>query len=547
MRLIIFAIALLATGLCMFFSTGCVHSPRPLPHIRSADPSASSALAGDEEFPAAPRMEREEPPPLPGIENGSIRLSLEQALIVALQRNRELQVERLEPVIRSAQEMIEAGEYDPELYASADYSEEKSTETARSTGERFDVEGESIDAVAGLAWRFPTGTDLDAGVTYELTNSDRTPEQQAARFGVTVTQALLRGFGLHSNLVDVRRARLDTRISQYRFRGFVEALAAETETAYWEYVLAAEEIAIYERSLEIARRRLEDIMLRIEVGDMPRNAAAAARAEAALREQALIDTKSVLEEKRLRLLRLVNARNDELFEVEVIPASPPETVCVPIADLPDRLNYAETRRPDLNEARLLFSRNELEVIRTRNGLLPKMDLFIDLGKTGYAESFSEAFKSMDGDTYELTAGLRFALSPRNRQASGRHIAARASRKQALEALENLRHIVQMDVRLAVNEVERTRLRIDAVSVTRELQKQALAAEEERFSVGESTSLLVAQAQRDLLESEIELMEAVVNYRIALVQLYLAEGTLLDRRGIRVNGLPGSPAESPPAY
>lgn len=53
-------------------------------------------------------------------------------------------------------------------------------------------------------------------------------------------------------------------------------------------------------------------------------------------------------------------------------------------------------------------------------------------------------------------------------------------------------------------------------------------ESERFSVGESTGLLVAQAQRDLVESQINEVEALIGYRLALIDLYLAEGALLAR-------------------
>jgi outer membrane protein TolC len=100
-------------------------------------------------------------------------------------------------------------------------------------------------------------------------------------------------------------------------------------------------------------------------------------------------------------------------------------------------------------------------------------------------------------------------------------------------VDNLRQSVRLDVRLAVNEVERARQQISASKVTRRLEEQALRAEKEMFDVGSSTALLVAQAQRDLLASRIAEVRAVVNYRIALVRLYLAEGSLLERRGVRI--------------
>lgn len=50
---------------------------------------------------------------------------------------------------------------------------------------------------------------------------------------------------------------------------------------------------------------------------------------------------------------------------------------------------------------------------------------------------------------------------------------------------------------------------------------------------------VSDQERDLLVSQLAEIEAVVEYRIALVNLYLAEGSLLERRGI---GLENHPAD-----
>ena len=86
------------------------------------------------------------------------------------------------------------------------------------------------------------------------------------------------------------------------------------------------------------------------------------------------------------------------------------------------------------------------------------------------------------------------------------------------------------MRLAANEVERSRQQIHASQTTRILQEDTVWAEQERYAVGSSTALLVAQAQRDLLEAQIAEVEAVISYRLALIDLYVAEGSLLDRRG-----------------
>ncbi len=113
----------------------------------------------------------------------------------------------------------------------------------------------------------------------------------------------------------------------------------------------------------------------------------------------------------------------------------------------------------------------------------------------------------------------------------RHQAALATRQQAMHAIENLGRSIDLDVRLAVNELERARRQIHASRVTRRAEEQTVQAEIERFNVGAGTALLVAQAQRDLLISQIAEVRATINYRIALIRLFLAEGSLLSRRGI----------------
>ncbi|PLX47993.1 MAG: TolC family protein [Desulfobulbaceae bacterium] len=516
-----------ALGLLLFLG-GCVTPdywfdlPVPGAAEKPVPPTASFTLTGPQ---------WQEPPLLPATDNNTLNLSLEQAIIFALRHNRQLQVNQFQPLIAGTFEAIERGVYDPELFAELLYSEETASETSRSTGERFSVEGEDVDTIIGLRQKLPTGTELSASMSHRRSTSDRTPKQQEARLGLTITQSLLAGFGPAVNMVDIGQAHLADQASLYELRGFIEALVAEVETTYWKYVLAEEGIAIFKRSLTVAQQQLDEVEKRIEVGVLPRNAAAAAKAEVALRQQALIDSRSTREKQRLRLLQLINAGNNDQLDLQITATGRPQTATSPFTDLSDRLLLAQRLRPDLAEARLRLQQQRLEVIRTKNGLLPKLQLFIDVGKTGYAGSFHNAVQDFDRDNYELSTGIMFSSLINNRRAQGHDLAARASAAQAKAALINLRNLVELDVRLALNETERCRRQITAGAVTRSLQEQTLQAEQERFAIGASTSLLVAQAQRDLLISQLAEIEAVVNYRIALVNLYLAEGSLLDRRGI----------------
>ncbi len=460
-------------------------------------------------------------------------LSVEQAVLLTLRNNRDLRVQQLTPVVTGTFEQIEKGVFAPELVAEIGYNKEKTSETSRSSGTRFNVEATETVETVGVNQYLPTGTSLEIALEHSRNTSNRTPEQEETLLGLSLTQALLRDFGPAVNLAGVRQAELDTLASIDELRGYTETLVATTEKAYWHYVLAKEEIAIFASSLDVAQQQLEDIELRIEVGILPDIEAAAARTEKALRVQALIDARSQLEERRLQLLRLIGPDDGNLFDKEIELISELRLRAKPVADLHERIRLAEKSRPDLSEARHRLRRRSLGTMITRNGLLPRLELFIALDKTGFGARFSDSVSHLDDDTYDFNAGLRLSHFLDNRAARARNLAAFAGRQQASEAVANLRQLVELDVRLAVNEVERSRQQISASRETRIAQEQTLAAEKERFDVGTSTALEVAQAQRDLLSSRIAEIESIVNYRMALVDLYLAEGSLLARRGIDV--------------
>jgi outer membrane protein TolC len=202
-------------------------------------------------------------------------------------------------------------------------------------------------------------------------------------------------------------------------------------------------------------------------------------------------------------------------------------------------------RPDLNQARLLWQRGELEIVKTRNGLLPKLDLFVTLGRTGFAESFGKSIADAEDNGYNALAGLNFEFPVRNRAAESRHLRAVLTRRQAKEAIGNLSQLIEVDVRTAYLEIARSQEQVVATAATRKLQEEKVGVETEKFRLGKSTSLLVAQAQRDLVSSQIDEVQAVVGYLKALVEIYRLEGSLLERRGIAGPGR--EPVELPEEF
>ena len=287
--------------------------------------------------------------------------------------------------------------------------------------------------------------------------------------------------------------------------------------------------------MQLAEKQTEETQEIINVGNLAETEIVAAQAEVALRRQELIGAQNVMATTRFRLLRLLNPPGPYLWKREIILLNQPLVPEVELDNVDAHVKVGLLMRPDLNQARLGLQNGDIEIVKTKNGLLPKMDLFISLGKTGYSDSFGNSLSDINGGNYDVLAGLRFSYPFRNRAPRARHERAILTRRQAQGALDNLSQLIELDVRTAYIEINSARLQIYASTATHHLEAEKLRIETEKFRVGRSTNFLVAQAQRDLVRARILKISSVVNFLKALVNLYRVEGSLLERWGNRGSG------------
>lgn len=477
-----------------------------------------------------------QPASAPAAAGTPLRLTVQQAIVASLRNNEALAVERLGPDIQQTFEDDQRAAFDPVAAWEASMSRAVSQRLGRAGSGTEGQIADSFSSVASVGVFLPTGTHVDLLASTTLLDSSLYSDTfQSTRAGLTVTQALLRGAGVRVNLVQLQQARLDTLVSQYELRGFAESLVADVESAYWDYALAQRQIDIYTDSLHLAEQQLQETRERIAVGTLGETELAAAQAEVALRRESLIAARSDLAEQRLRLGRLLNVPTEDPWDRQIVLVHPPAVLDVALDDVASHVRVALRMRPDLNQAHLQVQRDDLQVVRTRNGLLPQLDLFINLGKTGYANSFVPSVRDMPGDGHDVLVGLRGEYPFGNRAARADHRRAVLQRQQADQAVRNMAQIVVLDVRSAFIRVQRFHEAIAATRITRQFQAEKLRAEAEKLRVGKSTALLVAGAQRDLLASQIAEVQTVVSYLKALVDLYRLEGSLLERRGIAAPG------------
>jgi outer membrane protein TolC len=186
----------------------------------------------------------------------------------------------------------------------------------------------------------------------------------------------------------------------------------------------------------------------------------------------------------------------------------------------------------LIQSRLSLANRQLEVEKTRNGLLPKLDMFASYSRLSSGETTSDAMRHLDDsrlESYEI--GLSLGLSPLNRSERAGFRRAKLDQQKVEAAILNLKQLIEAGVRQDVIEVQRQWERVRATQQVVKSRAEQLEVEKSKFLVGKSTNLDVSLVQRDLIEAQLAEVTARIRYIQSLTGLYLGEGTLLERRGV----------------
>ncbi len=94
--------------------------------------------------------------------------------------------------------------------------------------------------------------------------------------------------------------------------------------------------------------------------------------------------------------------------------------------------------------------------------------------------------------------------------------AQVERRQAAARVASVQLDVAASIRQSARQVRSNAEREDAARAGATLAQQRLDAEQRRYGVGLSTSFLVTQAQRDLLQAEVNLLQATLDYQSSVV-------------------------------
>jgi outer membrane protein TolC len=413
---------------------------------------------------------------------------------------------------------------------------------------------------------FSTGATVTAGFT-NLYSNQRDPRNifnpyYYSTFGVTITQPLLRGFGIDLNRRFIRIARNNQKISDYVFKQQVISTVYGVIRLYEDLVALDEDLNVKRETLTTAQRLYEDNRNKVEQGTLAPVELTRANAEVAAARQDMINADGYAREQELILKNVLSRdfqADPQFREIRIIPTDPLAIEPLPTQTAMELEQLALRNRPELQAANLQVTNAEINIQGTRNALLPELDVVANASNAGLAGAVNSAYvpaagvplptrgaylglgggygsalaQILDRDYPTYSIGLNLTLPVRNRIAQADLARDELQLRQSQVRTKQVENQIRVEVEDALIAVQRTRAAYEAAVEARKLQEESLEIEQERFNVGLSTNFLVIQYQSYVAQARSTEVAALDAYAKARLQLERATGTTLPNHDVSI--------------
>ncbi|BCS33941.1 RND transporter [Luteitalea sp. TBR-22] len=484
-----------------------------------------------------------------------LKLTIEEAVAIALEKNLDIAVERLNPTAFDFSLKALRANFNPTATSLVGFNSTYQLPTSQLVGGAR-VKNDQFTWNFGLQQSLPWW-----GGSYQVTFNNRRNDNNNAfvtfnpqyntLLSAQVVQPLIRGRSTDATRTQIRITQINRELSDVQVRTTVTNTLAQVRNAYWDLVFAREVVDVAQRSLALAEKLVEDNKVRVEVGTLAPIDVVQAEAEAASRRQTLASLQAQLETAELTLKRLiVSGTSDPLWTSRLNPVDRPTLTEQPVS-IEEALKNALSSRTDLTERRRNLEITDANLALLKNQRLMSANLVANYGGQGIGGTriirqgtggpiietipggYVDALDLMwqrEYPTWTAQVQISYPIGP-NPQAA-QYERARIGLEQSLTQIRSLELQIAAEVTNARLQVDANLKRVEAARVARELSQKRLEAEQSKFDVGLSTNYFVVQAQRDLLTAENALLRAALDYQKSLVDFERSQLTS-GRTGVTV--------------
>ena len=465
---------------------------------------------------------------------GSIVLSLKDAIIRALSNNVSIAVESFNSKVKKETIIDSLSEFDATL--GLELSTARKTQqlaSAFSSPNRMENDNGNWDL--SLSQKLVTG----ANYQFDFTNNRNKTNSATAglnpsyssEFQLSLTQPLLKNFGIDLNKRNIHIAKSEVDISDHEFKTKVIETVSEVENIYWDFVFTLGDLEVKQKSLERAKALQRRVKAQVLVGIMAPIETLQAESEVASREEFLLSAQDSIDDNQDKLKNILNIDFSSPEGLSPIYPSNQANVLIVDFDFNEIVKMALSNRPDYLAKKKDLENKNILVKYQENQIYPSVDLVGSLGINGlsgeattitsgtfqgtsayggsYGNSLTDALST---NYYDWEFGVKFSYPLGNRSAKSKLSASRLEKAQLILDIKDLEKKIILEVRESARQLKTDSKRIKAATVAKKLAEEKLKAEETKFEVGLSTSFNVLTFQEDLAEAQSNEIKTIIDYK-----------------------------------
>ena len=465
---------------------------------------------------------------------GSIVLSLNDAIIRALSNNVSIKVESFNSKVKKETIMERLSEFDATL--GLELSTGRKTQqlaSAFSSPNRMENDNDNWDL--SLSQKLVTG----ANYQFDFTNNRNKTNSATAglnpsyssEFQLSLTQPLLKNFGIDLNKRNIHIAKNEVDISDHEFKTKVIETVSEVENTYWDFVFTLGDLEVKQKSLERAKDFQRRVKAQVLVGTMAPIETLQAESEVASREEFLLTAQDAIDDNQDKLKNILNIDFSSPQGISPIYPSTQANVLIEDFDFNEIVIMALSNRPDYLAKKKDLENKDILVKYQENQIYPSVDLVGSLGINGlsgeaititsgtfqgtsaygggYGNSLTDALST---NYYDWEFGVKFSYPLGNRSAKSKLSASRLEKAQLILGIKDLEKKIILEVRESARQLTTDSKRIKAATIAKKLAEEKLKAEGKKFEVGLSTSFNVLKFQEDLAEAQSNEIKTIIDYK-----------------------------------
>src|SRR5687767_6012489 len=323
-------------------------------------------------------------------------LALRDALSMALDNNKDIEVARENVRIAEFDLLGAHGAYDPRLNFSSFYERiENPISSFLSGGQN----GSTIQSDYAGAVRLE-GQSPSLGGNYRLdfssirltTNNEFVAlnPQYPTSLSFTYTQPLWRGLKIDNNRRQIAIARKNLSLTDAQFRQRAIETITSVQRAYWDLVFALRNLQVQRDAVRDARTQLEHNKRLVLEGALAPIDVVAAEAQVAGFEQSLFGSLEEVSRTENNLKNLIaENRQAEIWTLAIVPTDSVELVS-PAISLPEALKSAMDNRTELQQSNVVREINQIDQKYFKEQTKPAIDLVGSYGMIGLAGAINSS-------------------------------------------------------------------------------------------------------------------------------------------------------------